>query len=92
MSPIINGAVISALAPSNELQGLLQKTAAAVRLLNSAADANKDFAVARDPETQHFVVLVRDRSTGDLLEQIPAEEVLKMSVVLGQSIRKSVEI
>jgi uncharacterized FlaG/YvyC family protein len=84
MSPISSGAFTAALAASNEPQGLLQRAAAAVRLLNSATDANRDFAVARDPETQHFVVLVRDRSTGDLIEQIPAEEVLKMSIDLEQ--------
>jgi uncharacterized FlaG/YvyC family protein len=92
MSPISSGAFTSALAPSNEPQGLLQKTYAAVRLLNSATDVNKDFSVARDPETQHFVVLVRDRSTGDLIEQIPAEEVLKMSVDLEQGNRIGAEL
>jgi uncharacterized FlaG/YvyC family protein len=84
MSPISSGTVTSALAPSNQPQGLLQKTTTAVRLLNNATDMNKDFTVARDPETQRFVVLVSDRSTGALIEQLPTEDVLKMSFYLEQ--------
>lgn len=50
----------------------------AVRLLNSISDTDREFSVARDPQTQKFVILVRDRETGTTLDQFPPEDILKM--------------
>lgn len=82
MSPV-SSPMAPAMAASDQPRGIFQQTATAVRQLNNAPDANKDFTVTRDPETQQFVVLVRDRATGDLLEQLPAEDILKMSAGTG---------
>ena len=56
----------------------LQKAAVAVRFLNSISDTDREFSVARDPQTQKFVIIVRDRTTGTTIDQFPPEDVLKM--------------
>jgi uncharacterized FlaG/YvyC family protein len=84
VNPINNTAVaISSGAGSDQPQSLLQRANAAIRVLNSAPDANRTFAVARDPNTKRLVILVRDPATGDVLDQLPAENIVKMDAYVG---------
>lgn len=53
-------------------------TFAAVNRLNSLSSADREFAVVRDPGSSRFVVIVRDKSTGTVLDQFPPEDILKM--------------
>ena len=79
VSPI-NGAASAtgSAAASQSRDETLQKAAVAVRFLNSVSDTDREFSVTRDPQTQKFVVIVRDRSTGTLIDQFPPEDILKM--------------
>jgi hypothetical protein len=55
-------------------------TVAAVRALNRSELLGEDrqLLFARDGETQKFVVKIVSRKTGEVLEQIPPESVLKI--------------
>jgi uncharacterized FlaG/YvyC family protein len=77
---LINGAApaTGSSAASQARDETLQKAAVAVRLLNSVSDTDREFSVARDPQTQKFVIIVRDRATGTAIDQFPPEDVLKM--------------
>jgi hypothetical protein len=84
VSPIKSVIANSARAGVTLPGSLFRQVTAAVRLLNNTINPNWTFAVARDPDTKLFIVLVHDRSTGDLLEQMPAEDILKRSIDAGQ--------
>jgi hypothetical protein len=51
---------------------------AAVSRLNSLSTPDREFAVVRDPGSNRFVIVVRDKSTGTVLDQFPPEDILKM--------------
>jgi uncharacterized FlaG/YvyC family protein len=56
----------------------LSTALAAVSRLNSLSTADREFAVVRDPGSNRFVIVVRDKNTGTVLDQFPPEEILKM--------------
>ena len=72
------GSATGSTAASQSRDEALQKAAVAVRFLNSVSDTDREFSVARDPQTQRFVIIVRDRATGTAIDQFPPEDVLKM--------------
>ncbi|MGA2715589.1 MAG: flagellar protein FlaG [Bryobacteraceae bacterium] len=79
VSPINGLALTTGSAPASQSRDeTLQKAAVAVRFLNSVSDTDREFSVARDPQTHKFVIIVRDRATGTLLDQLPPEDILKM--------------
>jgi uncharacterized FlaG/YvyC family protein len=51
---------------------------AAVNRLNGLSIEDREFAVVRDPGSNRFVVVVRDKTTGTVLDQFPPEDILKM--------------
>jgi hypothetical protein len=53
--------------------------ASAVRRLNNATTGDGVFTVGRDPVTHRFVVSLRDRTTGELIDQFPPETILRMA-------------
>jgi hypothetical protein len=48
-----------------------------------ATEADPVFYVARDPETDEFVIFVRHRGTSDIDFQLPAENIVEMGVSVG---------
>jgi uncharacterized FlaG/YvyC family protein len=50
----------------------------AARKLNSLNITGREYAVIRDPASKRFVLVVRDRETGTVLDQFPPEDILKM--------------
>jgi uncharacterized FlaG/YvyC family protein len=66
-------------AGSNSAQSeSLRETAIAARQLNNLGIADREFSVVRDPNSHRFVVEVVERSTGTVLDQFPAESLLKL--------------
>ncbi len=57
---------------------LLRNAFATVRNLNAQEFPDKKFAIVRDPQSHKFVIRVIDRATGDVLDQFPPEDILKM--------------
>jgi uncharacterized FlaG/YvyC family protein len=49
-----------------------------VRNLNAQDFPDRTFAVVRDPQSNKFVIHVIDRTTGDVIDQFPPEDILKM--------------
>ena len=72
-----SGAAGAGLSGSAALESL-STTFAAVNRLNSLSTSDREFAVVRDPGSNRFVVVVRDKSTGTVLDQFPPEDILKM--------------
>jgi hypothetical protein len=56
----------------------LRNAFATVRNLNAQEFPDKEFAVVRDPDSQRFVIHVINRATGDVIDQFPPEDILKM--------------
>jgi uncharacterized FlaG/YvyC family protein len=61
-----------------EVSDSLRNAVATVRNLNAQDIADREFAVVRDPESHKFVIHVIDRATGDVIDQFPPEDILKM--------------
>jgi len=57
---------------------LLRNALTTVRTLNGLNIADREFAVIRDPQSQKFVIRVIDRSTGDVIDQFPPEDILTL--------------
>jgi hypothetical protein len=56
----------------------LRLAASAARQLNGLDIENREFAVLRDPQSNRFVLVVRDKSTGTVLDQFPPEDIIKL--------------
>jgi hypothetical protein len=63
----------------------LRNAFATVRNLNAQDIADREFAVVRDPQSQKFVIHVIDRATGDVIDQFPPEDILKMVSQFNQT-------
>jgi uncharacterized FlaG/YvyC family protein len=57
---------------------LLRNAFTTVRSLNSLNISDREFAVVRDPQSQKFVIRVVDRTTGDVIDQFPPEDILNL--------------
>jgi uncharacterized FlaG/YvyC family protein len=56
----------------------LRNALTTVRTLNGFDIADREFSVVRDPQSHKFVIRVIDRATGDVIDQFPPEDILKM--------------
>lgn len=63
----------------------LRNAYATVRSLNARNISDREFAIVRDPQSQKFVIYVIDRTTGDVVDQFPPEDILKMLSQFGSS-------
>ncbi len=64
--------------PDSDQAETLRKAFAGVRALNARGISDREFAIVRDPESHRFVVRVMDRATGEVVDQFPPEDILKM--------------
>jgi uncharacterized FlaG/YvyC family protein len=91
ISPISgsSGSGAAGAGPSNTaISENLRNAVAAASRLNSLSIEDREFAVVRDPGSNRFVVVVRDKSTGTVLDQFPPEEILKMLSQLSSTVAK----
>jgi uncharacterized FlaG/YvyC family protein len=56
----------------------LRNAFATVRNLNDRNIPDRKFSVVRDPGSHKFVIQVVDPMTGDVLDQFPPEDILKL--------------
>ncbi|HEX4136711.1 MAG TPA: flagellar protein FlaG [Bryobacteraceae bacterium] len=56
----------------------LRNAFATVRNLNARNIPDRKFSVVRDPGSHRFVIQVVDPMTGDILDQFPPEDILKL--------------
>ena len=77
-------------APKREDADAMQAVVAAVRALNKSEmlGSDRQLQFTRDSETQKMVIRVMDKKTGDVLDQIPPEDVLRILANLGPPVRK----
>jgi uncharacterized FlaG/YvyC family protein len=63
---------------------------AAIRALNKSEmlGSDRELQFARDSQTQKMVIRIVDSRSGDVLSQLPPEEVLRIMATLGQPVRK----
>ena len=61
----------------------------AIRSLNKSGFVGKEreLVYARDPETRRMVIRIMARDTGEVIDQLPPEQVLRMSAELEHQIR-----
>jgi hypothetical protein len=80
----MNEMKISAANPGTTYAGTSSANAAQLRVLRthlrSLGDGTGEFSVVRDPATQRFVVQVLDPASKTVVDQFPAEDVLKRLV------------
>src|SRR5581483_4026736 len=73
--------------PANNQEPMLAKqVATAVRALNQSGmyGQDRELQFARDPGTKTMVIKVVQQQTGEVIEQIPPEEVLRAAEALRQ--------
>jgi uncharacterized FlaG/YvyC family protein len=56
----------------------LRNALTTVRTLNDLNIPDREFSVVRDPHSEKFVIRVVDRSTGDVVDQFPPEDILNL--------------
>ena len=71
---------------SNQDPAFLKQVATAVRALNQSElyGQDRELQFARDPGTKTMVIKVVQQGTGEVVEQIPPEEVLRAAAALQQ--------
>ena len=71
---------------SNQEPVQLRQVATAVRALNQSGmyGQDRELQFARDPGTKTMVIKVVQQQTGEVIEQIPPEEVLRAAEALKQ--------
>ena len=71
---------------ANQEPALLKQVATAVRALNQSGlyGQDRELQFARDPGTKTMVIKVVQQQTGEVIEQIPPEEVLRAAAALTQ--------
>ena len=67
--------------PGQDSQVAVRQIVTAVRGLNKSEmlGQERQLAFLRDPETQRPVIQILDRNTGDVIDQIPPETVLRLA-------------
>ena len=71
---------------TNQDPAFLKQVSTAVRALNQSElyGQDRELQFARDPKTKTMVIKVVQQQTGEVLEQIPPEEVLRAAAALQQ--------
>ena len=71
---------------NNQEPALSKQVVAAVRALNQSGmyGQDRELQFARDPGTKTMVIKIVQQQTGEVLEQIPPEEVLRAAEALKQ--------
>jgi uncharacterized FlaG/YvyC family protein len=74
---------------SNQDPAFLKQVSTAVRALNQSGlyGQDRELQFARDPGTKTMVIKIVQPQTGEVLEQIPPEEVLRAAAALQQLIK-----
>ena len=77
-------------APKREDADAMQAVVAAVRALNRSEllGSDRELQFARDSQTQKMVIQIVDSQSGDVLDQIPPEQVLRMMADFGKTVNK----
>jgi len=67
-----------------------QAVVAAVRALNRSEllGSDRELQFARDSQTQKMVIQIVDSRSGDVLDQVPPEQVLRMMADFGKTVNK----
>jgi flagellar protein FlaG len=67
-----------------------QAVVAAIRALNKSEllGSERELQFARDSQTQKMVIQIVDRQSGDVLNQIPPEQVLQIMATSEQSAKR----
>jgi uncharacterized FlaG/YvyC family protein len=67
-----------------------QAVVAAVRALNKSEllGSDRELQFARDSQTQKMVIQIVDSQSGDVLDQIPPEQVLRIMANFGEPVNK----
>jgi uncharacterized FlaG/YvyC family protein len=75
---------------SREDADVNQAVVAAVRALNRSEllGSDRELQFARDSQTQKMVVQIVDSQSGDVLDQIPPEQVLRLMANFGKPVNK----
>jgi len=71
---------------NNQESALTKQVVSAVRALNQSGmyGQDRELQFARDPGTKTMVIKVVQQQTGEVIEQIPPEEVLRAAEALKQ--------
>jgi uncharacterized FlaG/YvyC family protein len=67
-----------------------QAVVAAVRALNKSEllGGDRELLFTRDSQTQKMVIQIVDSKSGDVVDQIPPEQVLRLMANFGKSVNK----
>ena len=78
------------LSRSREDADAQQAVVAAVRALNKSEllGSDRELQFTRDSQTQKMVIQIVDSKSGDVLNQIPPEQVLRIMANIGQPVSK----
>ena len=75
---------------SREHADAYQAVVAAVRALNRSEllGSDRELQFARDSQTQKMVIQIVESQSGDVLDQIPPEQVLRIMANFGEPVNK----
>jgi len=72
--------------PAADLRALSRAASLAVQALNKAEyyGSDRQLSFGRDPQTQIPVIKIMNRQTGEVVDQIPPKEVVRIAATLDQ--------
>jgi len=78
---------------TNQDSAFVKQVASAVRAVNQSQmyGEDRDLQFARDPSTKAWVIKVVQHGTGEVVEQIPPEEILRAAAALQQMVKGNSE-
>ena len=81
LAPFVTSAGASIQVPSNENDVTARNVVAAVHQVNKSEllGEGRQLTFSRDPGTRRPVIQIIDQSTGDVIDQIPAETLLQLA-------------
>jgi uncharacterized FlaG/YvyC family protein len=81
VNPVGTSAPVHAATPSFEHDQSVRTLVTAVREVNKAEllGQGRELSFRRDPATRQPVIAILDKSTGDVIDQIPPESVLQLA-------------
>jgi uncharacterized FlaG/YvyC family protein len=80
-------APVNTVTPTNESDSSVRQIVTAISGLNKSEflGQGRELAFRRDPETRHPVIQIIDQDSGDVIDQLPPETVLRLAAQFAQT-------
>jgi len=93
MNRVNTGAAVATAVPTTDDPAAERQVVMAVQYLNKSElmTNGRELEYQRDPKTGRFIVQIRDRNSGEVVDQIPPETIVRLMHELQQQLSRKEE-